>query len=53
MEKSENCDSDSWGEELISEIIGISSGNRTSIIDGLRPGEQIFIDIPPWANKRK
>ncbi len=33
--------------------IGISSGNRTSIIDGLRPGEQIFIDIPPWANKRK
>ena len=33
--------------------IGISSGNKTSIIDGLRPGEQIFIDIPPWANKRK
>ncbi len=33
--------------------IGISSGNKTSIIDGLEPGEQIFIDIPPWANKRK
>ena len=33
--------------------IGISSGNKTSIIEGLRPGEQIFIDIPPWANKRK
>ncbi|MDC3160686.1 efflux RND transporter periplasmic adaptor subunit, partial [Prochlorococcus sp. AH-716-G04] len=33
--------------------IGISSGNQTSIIDGLKPGEQIFIDIPPWANKRK
>ena len=33
--------------------IGISSGNKTSIIDGLKPGEQIFIDIPPWANKRK
>ena len=33
--------------------IGISSGNKTSIIDGLKPGEQIFIDIPPWANKRQ
>jgi len=33
--------------------LGISSGNKTSIIDGLRPGEQIFIDIPPWADKRK
>ena len=33
--------------------IGISSGNKTSIIEGLRPGEQIFIDIPPWAKKRK
>ena len=33
--------------------IGISSGNKTSVIDGLVPGEQIFIDIPPWAKKRK
>ena len=33
--------------------IGISSGNKTSVIDGLDPGEQIFIDIPPWAKKRK
>ena len=33
--------------------IGISSGNKTSVIDGLDPGEQIFIDIPPWAEKRK
>ena len=33
--------------------IGISSGNKTSIIDGLEPGEKIFIDIPPWAKKRK
>ena len=31
--------------------IGISSGNKTSVIDGLEPGEQIFIDIPPWAKK--
>jgi len=33
--------------------IGISSGNKTAVIDGLEPGEQIFIDIPPWAKKRK
>jgi len=33
--------------------IGISSGNKTSVIDGLEPGEKIFIDIPPWAKKRK
>ena len=33
--------------------IGISSGNKTSVIDGLEPGEQIFIDIPPWAKRRK
>jgi len=33
--------------------IGISSGNITSVIDGLEPGEQIFIDIPPWTKKRK
>ena len=26
---------------------------KTSVIDGLKPGEQIFIDIPPWAKKRK
>ncbi len=33
--------------------IGISSGNKTAIINGIEPGEQIFIDIPPWAKKRK
>ena len=33
--------------------IGISSGNKTSVIEGLKAGEQIFIDIPPWVNKRK
>ena len=33
--------------------IGISSGNKTSVIDGLEPGEKIFIDIPPWEKKRK
>ena len=33
--------------------IGISSGNKTSVIEGLKPGEKIFIDIPPWENKRQ
>ena len=33
--------------------IGITSGNKTSVIEGLKAGEQIFIDIPPWVNKRK
>ena len=33
--------------------IGVSSGNKTEVIDGLKPGEQIFVDIPPWANERK
>ena len=30
---------------------GISSGNKTSVINGLKSGEKIFIDIPPWAKK--
>ena len=30
---------------------GISSGNKTSVINGLKAGEKIFIDIPPWAKK--
>ena len=33
--------------------VGISSGKKTSVINGLEPGEQIFIDIPPWSKKRK
>ncbi len=31
---------------------GISSGSKTSVINGLRPGEKIFIDIPPWSKKQ-
>ena len=31
---------------------GISGGDKTSVIDGLEPGEKIFINIPPWAKKR-
>ena len=33
--------------------LGTSSGSKTAIISGLRPGEKVFIDIPPWAKKRK
>ena len=33
--------------------VGISSGSKTSVLKGLKPGEKIFIDIPPWAKKRK
>ena len=29
--------------------LGISSGSKTSIIEGIRPGEEIFIDLPPWS----
>ena len=31
---------------------GISSGSKTSVINGLKPGEKIFIDIPPWSKKK-
>ena len=33
--------------------IGISSGNKTSVLNGLKAGEKIFIDIPPWSKRRK
>ncbi len=32
--------------------LGISSGSKTVIINGISPGDQIFVDIPPWASKR-
>ena len=31
---------------------GISSGSKTSVINGLKPGEIIFIDIPPWSKRK-
>ena len=31
---------------------GISSGSQTSVINGLKPGEKIFIDIPPWSERK-
>ena len=33
--------------------LGTSSGSRTAIISGLEPGEKVFINLPPWAKKRK
>ena len=31
---------------------GISSGSKTSVINGLELGEKIFIDIPPWSKRK-
>ena len=33
--------------------LGISSGDKTAIIKGIKPGDQIFIDLPPWAKESK
>ena len=33
--------------------LGTSSGSDTAIISGLKPGEKVFIDLPPWAKARK
>ncbi len=33
--------------------LGTSNGSKTAIISGLQPGEKVFIDLPPWAKKRK
>ncbi len=33
--------------------LGTSSGSKTAIISGLDPGDEVFIDLPPWAKSRK
>ncbi|MCP9848308.1 efflux RND transporter periplasmic adaptor subunit [Cyanobium sp. Morenito 9A2] len=33
--------------------LGTSSGRNTQILKGLKPGTKVFIDLPPWAKKRK
>ncbi len=33
--------------------LGASSGNKTAIIDGIDPGKKVFIDIPPWAKRKR
>jgi HlyD family secretion protein len=32
--------------------LGISGGKQTQILSGLRAGERVFIDLPPWADKK-
>ena len=33
--------------------LGTSSGSKTAILSGLKPGTRIFIDLPPWANPKR
>ena len=33
--------------------LGASSGKDTQILRGLEPDTRVFIDLPPWAKKRK
>jgi len=33
--------------------LGISSGSQTAIIKGIKPGDQVFIDLPPWAKEKR
>jgi len=33
--------------------LGASSGKDTQILEGLNPGTRVFIDLPPWAKKRR
>ncbi|MCT0214125.1 MULTISPECIES: efflux RND transporter periplasmic adaptor subunit [unclassified Synechococcus] len=33
--------------------LGASSGRNSQILDGLKQGTRIFIDLPPWAKKSK
>ncbi len=33
--------------------LGISNGNKTAIIKGVKTGDLIFIDLPPWAKKKR
>ena len=32
--------------------LGNSSGDQTAILNGLEPGTRVFIDLPPWADRR-
>jgi HlyD family secretion protein len=33
--------------------LGISGGRDTQILSGLEPGTWVFIDLPPWAERRR
>ena len=32
--------------------LGASSGDRSAILSGVKPGTRVFIDLPPWAKQR-
>jgi HlyD family secretion protein len=32
--------------------LGSSSGSQTAIVNGLKSGTRVFIDLPPWAKQR-
>ncbi|EAU74184.1 efflux RND transporter periplasmic adaptor subunit [Synechococcus sp. RS9916] len=32
--------------------LGASSGSQTAILNGVKPGTKVFIDLPPWAKNR-
>ena len=49
-----------WGVLLVGENyepvfqkveIGKSGGNKTEVISGIKAGDRIFLDIPPWLDK--
>ena len=33
--------------------LGSSSGRDTQVLSGVKPGQKVFLDLPPWAKKRK
>jgi HlyD family secretion protein len=33
--------------------LGASSGRDTQILEGLKPGARVFIDLPPWAKNKR
>ncbi len=33
--------------------LGASSGSKTAIIKGIDPGTRVFIDLPPWAKRKR
>ena len=33
--------------------LGASSGSKTAILNGVNPGDQIFIDLPPWSKQSR
>ena len=33
--------------------LGSSNGSKTAIVKGVKPGESIFINMPPWAKTKR